>query len=151
MTGVFEPAETGQFVGIDLAFGLQTTPDPLLQRGVVEGAHRLDRRHVRMVEAGVGGHGDHERLLVLRPAPRLAAIALAAEVGGVDLHETLELARFLALDQGLHDLVLQAPGGLVVDAQVAHQFERGEVGLGGGEQMQGLGRHSHRRDRATER
>ena len=41
--------------------------------------------------------------------------------GVVDLHETLELARFLALDQRLHDLVPKTPRSLVVDAQMTHQ------------------------------
>lgn len=47
----------------------------------------------------------------------------------VELHEALELPRFLTLGHGLHDLVLQAPGGLVVHSQMAHQLQGRQVVL----------------------
>jgi len=82
-------------------------------------------------------HGHHERLLVLRSAPGLAAVALAAEVGVVDLHETRELARFLAFGHHLHDLVLELPRGVIAHAKVPLQFQRGHIGLAAGQQMHG--------------
>ncbi|UIE44548.1 hypothetical protein KOJCDNHJ_02843 [Xanthomonas citri pv. punicae] len=38
VAGVFQPAEAGQPIGVDLAFGCQATDNPVLQRGVVEAA-----------------------------------------------------------------------------------------------------------------
>lgn len=88
-----------------------------------------------MIEIGVGLDGDQERLLVFRTATGLAAVAFAAEVGVVDLHEALESSGFFALGHGLHDLVLEAPGAAVGHTEVALEFERGEFGLGRGQQI----------------
>src|SRR5476649_1747337 len=100
-------------------FGLWGQPalGPFGNRVVVEGAHRFDDREARMLEVGIGLYRDHERLLVFRAAARLASVAFAAQVGVVDLHETVELARFLAPHHRLHDLVLQAPCGAVARSE----------------------------------
>lgn len=135
VAGVFEPAEASQAVTVDLALRCQAARDPVVERGVVEAADRLDHCEGRAFEVFVRLHCDHERLLVLRSAPGLSAVALAAQIGVVKLHETLEFSGILPLGHGLHDLVLQAPGGLVVHAQVAHQFQRSQIGLGRGQQV----------------
>ncbi|SOO19221.1 hypothetical protein XFF6992_310007 [Xanthomonas citri pv. fuscans] len=124
-------------IGIDLAFGRQAAGDPVLQRDVVQAAHRLDHH-----TAWCGGRWHHlhrhqERLPVLRSASGLAAVALAARIGIVDLHETGQFAHGLALGHDLHDLVLHPQGAFVVDAQMAHQLQRDHVGLGRGQQLQG--------------
>ena len=79
---------------------------------------------------GRGLHRGDERDLVLRAAPNLAARALATEVGVVNLHPAVELARVLTRTHDLHELVFHQPGGLVANAQVAYEFERGDVVLG---------------------
>ena len=86
---------------------------------------------------GRGLHCGHKRHLVLRAAPGLAARALAAQVGVVDLDPAVELAVLLAHPHDLHQLVLDEPGGLVANAQVAHQLQRGDVVLGLCEQVHG--------------
>jgi hypothetical protein len=86
---------------------------------------------------GGGLHRGDERHLVLRAAPGLAARALAAEVGVVDLHPPVELAIVLTHAHDLHELVLHEPGGLVANPQVAHQLERRDVVLGLGQQVHG--------------
>jgi len=117
--------------------GRQAAGDPVLQRDVVQAAHRLDHH-----TAWCGGRWHHlhrhqERLPVLRSASGLAAVALAARIGIVDLHETGQFAHGLALGHDLHDLVLHPQGAFVVDAQMAHQLQRDHVGLGRGQQLQG--------------
>src|SRR5450755_1871931 len=51
-------------------------------------------------------------------------------LGVVDLHPAVELTAVLALAHDLHELVLDQPGGLVANAQVAHEFERCDLVLG---------------------
>ena len=129
--------ETAQAIAEDFGIGRQAPLTPIGERGVVEAAHRLDHGEGRVFQRRVGSHGHHEGLLVLRSAPRPAAVALAAEIGVVDLHEARKLARFFALGHGLHDLVLELPGGVVAHAKVPLQFQRGHVGLAAGQQVHG--------------
>ena len=86
---------------------------------------------------GAGLHRDQERLVVLRAASRLAAVALPAQVGVIDLHEARELARRLTRSHRLHHLVLDAPRRLVVHAQMALQLQSRHVRLGRRQQMDG--------------
>ncbi|EWS52458.1 hypothetical protein X551_04758 [Methylibium sp. T29] len=97
----------------------------------------LAQAHELRLAVGRGLHRGDERHLVLRASPGLAARALAAQVGVVNLHSALELAGVLAHAHDLHELVLDQPGGLVANAQVAHQLERGDVVLGLGQQVHG--------------
>ena len=59
---------------------------------------------------GGGLHRSNEGHLVLRAAPDLAARSLATEVGVVDLHPALVLARVLTHAHDLHELVFHEPG-----------------------------------------
>lgn len=84
---LFLAAEAGQPVRIDLEFGYHAMRSPVRGRGIVEATHGLDHPKARPDESGIGLHCNQERLLVLRSAPNLATIALAAEVGTADLYE----------------------------------------------------------------
>ena len=95
----------------------------------------LAQVHELRLPVGRGLNRCDERDLVLRAAPDLPARALATQVGVVYLHSALELAGVLAFAHDLHELVLHEPGGLVANAQVAHEFERGDVVLGLGQQL----------------
>jgi hypothetical protein len=82
-------------------------------------------------------HRRHDRHLVLRAAPGLAARALAAEAGVVHLEAPIEFAPILAPPHGLHELVFHQPGAAVAHPELAHQFERRDVVRGLGEQLHG--------------
>ena len=58
------------------------------------------------------------------PAPALAPAALTAEVGIVELDESAERMRAVALHHHLHQLVAHAPCGVVGDAELAVQLHR---------------------------
>ena len=137
VSGIGEAAEAEQAITEDLGVWRQMACLPVLDAGIVEAAHRLDDRMGRMLEVYIRLHGDQERLLVLRAAPRLAAVALPAQVGVIDLHEARELARRLTLDHGLHHLVLDAPRRLVVHAQMALQLQSRHVRLSRSQQVDG--------------
>lgn len=122
--------EAAQSIAEDFGIGRQAPPTPISERGVIEAAHRLDHGEGRVFQRLVGGYGHHEGLLVLRSPPGLATVALATQVGVVDLHEARELARLFALGHGLHDLVFELPGGVEAHAKVPLQVQRGHVGSG---------------------
>lgn len=105
--------KASQPVAENLRAGRQSPLALVGERGVVEAAHRLDHGEGGVLQRLVRGHRNDERLLVLRAASRLAAVAFAAEVGVVDLHETRKLARFLAFGHHLHDLLLELPRRVV--------------------------------------
>jgi hypothetical protein len=67
-----------------------------------------------------------------------ATVVLATEVGVIDLHPPGELPGVLALEHDFHDLVLQQPGGGVGHAELAEQFQRGDVVLGQRDQIGAL-------------
>lgn len=135
MAGIDDATEAAETIGEGLGVGCQTPLDPVGECSVVEGSDGLDHGTGRMVEVGIGLDGDQERLLVFGAASGLAAIAFAAEIGVVDLHEALEFPRFLALGHRLHDLVFEAPRAAVAEAKVTFQFERRHVGLGRRQQV----------------
>jgi len=67
--------ERSQPIAVDISAGAQALQDPRSQRLLGEARHRIDHRMPRTTVFS-GLHGDHERALVLRTAPGLAAIAL---------------------------------------------------------------------------
>ncbi|SOO31543.1 hypothetical protein XAP6164_560003 [Xanthomonas phaseoli pv. phaseoli] len=109
---------------------------PVLPRDVVEAAHRLHHHKAWCGEGGICLHHHQERLLLLRSASGRATVALTAKTGIVNLQETGQSAHGFALGHDLHDLVLHPPSALVVDAQMAHQRQRGHIRLGRGKQVQ---------------
>lgn len=86
--------EAPQSIGKRLCLRRQAPLHPVGQRGVVEGPHGFDDSEGRVLKGCIGAHRDQERLLVLGASSWLAAVALTAEVGVIDLHEATELPRF---------------------------------------------------------
>ena len=78
--------------------------------------------------------GD-ERDLVFRSATGLAARMLTAQIGVVGLHMALQRVDLLAFGHGLHQLMMDAPGSGVADAQLPLQGERGQARLGLADQI----------------
>lgn len=79
--------------------------------------------------------GSDELDLVGRAATRRAALALAAQVGVVDLDATRELPPLLAQAHDFHQFVLEQPSGRIRNSQVPHEFQRRYAVLGLGHQM----------------
>ena len=104
-------------------FGIrvQVAGEPCGQGGLGETTEWLDDGAARLA-ALIGLHGDHERALVLRATARRAAVALATQIGIVDLHEAALLPARLPMRHGLHQLALQSPGGAVAHPQMAFQL-----------------------------
>ena len=121
--------------GVGLGVWRQTPLGPVGQRSVVKGPDRFDDDAGGVFELGIGLDRDQEGQLVFGVAPGLAAVALAAEIGIVDLREARKFPRFFSRCHGLHDLVLEAPGSAIGHAEVALEFECREVGFGRGQQM----------------
>jgi len=120
-----------QTVAEEFCIRRQVSRRPVGQRFRSESRDRLNDGAARTA-LRVGFHGDHEGSLVLRAAPALAAVALAAEVGIVDLHEAVQAALGLALGHRLHQLVLDPPRAAVADAEMPLELKRRHVvpGLG---------------------
>jgi len=121
--------EAGQSVGVYRVARRQGCLGPLGDRLTAEGRDGGEPdvpRTARLVERD----GGHERHLVLRSAPGLAAAALAAQVGIVDLHLTVEGVARLALHHRLHHLVVDEPGCRVAHPEVTLEGQRRQPGLG---------------------
>src|SRR5574340_965163 len=80
----------------------------------------------------VGLHGGHESHLVLG-----ATAYLAAQVGIVDLDAASQLPAVLTVSHDLHQLVLDQPGRLVGDTEMAPEREGGDVVVGLGHEEHG--------------
>ncbi len=64
------------------------------------------------------------------------ATALPAPIDVVHLHDTGQRDALVALTHRLHQLVLQLPGGVLADAELARQLERRDAVLGLRHQME---------------
>lgn len=85
--------------------------------------------------AGVaGGDGGHEGHLVGR-APTANARTLAAEVGVIELDHARQRCLAVAQGHGMHQLVMDQPGGAVGGAQMAHQGQGRQPSLGLADQV----------------
>ena len=95
--------------------------------GAVDGSldvaqHRVHPRQVGVL-ATARSPARHEGRLARRPAASLAAAALPAPIGVIDLHDALQRDAFVALAHGLHELVLELLGGILADTELAGQFQ----------------------------
>jgi hypothetical protein len=140
--GVLKSAKAGQTIGVDIGLQCQSSLNPVLQRGVVEGLDRLDHGERWMGVGLIGFHGNQERLLVLGTTSGFAAVAFTAKVGVVELDEAFEFSAVFPLSHCLHDFVLEPPGGAVAPPQMTGELQCGQVGLGRSEEVnrQKLGR-----------
>src|SRR5882724_9607288 len=71
----------------------------------------------------------HDRRLAGRTAAPLAAVALPAEIGVVDLDPARQALCGVPLHHRLHELVLDLPGGGLGDAKPAAQLNAGDAAL----------------------
>src|SRR6201987_1395033 len=71
----------------------------------------------------------HDRRLARRTAGPLAAVALAAEIGVVDLDPSCQALCGVPLHHRLHELVFDRPGGGLGDAKSAAQLNAGDAAL----------------------
>jgi hypothetical protein len=83
-----------------------------------------------------GLHSSNEGDFVFGTSAALTR-ALAAQVGVVNFDSPFEDAGGFALSHDLQQLELHQPGGLVAHAQMAHEFQRGNI-------VFRLGQHVHR-------
>ena len=84
----------------------------------------------------IGLHGGDERDLVLCAAPALSR-PFAAQVGIIDLDAPGERLSLVTLVHDLQELVLELPGSVVTDPQLAGQLQRREATLALGQQVDG--------------
>src|SRR5246127_4515684 len=85
----------------------------------------------------VGFVPPHNRRLARRTAAPLAAVALAAEIGVVDLDPSCQALCGVPLHHRLHELVFDRPGGGLGDAKSAAQLNAGDAALALSEMVHG--------------
>ena len=85
----------------------------------------------------VQGDGCDDGDLVLRSATCLAAREFSAEVGIIDLDLSPQQVGLLPISHRPQNLVVQQPGRVVFDAQVAAELQRGDPGFGLADQIEG--------------
>ena len=124
-----------QAIGDDLGGSRQRFGRP--DRHRLGGKGLLGQASVERPAVIAGLHGGDEGDLVLGAAPDLAAAALPAQIGVVDLDPPVEDTGILAQAHDFHEFVLHQPGALVAHAQVALEFEGRDVVLRLGEQVHG--------------
>ena len=67
---------------------------------------------------------------MLRSSTRLASRAFSAKVSIIYLHLSPQRVSLIPLSHRAQGLVVQQPGRVVVDAQVAAELQRGDPGFG---------------------
>lgn len=117
-----------QSVAQDIGARHQAGQRPRLDRGV---GKARDRRHLRVQRSAICGQRDcgNEGHLVRRAASTHAR-PFTAEVGIVDLDIATQAVALVSLSHHAAYLLLQQPRGAVGDAELAHQRQRGQSGLG---------------------
>ena len=121
--------ETGQAIGEHLTTGSQMLYGPVLDRLTAEAQDRRDLGVDGMTRL-VQRDRSHDRNLVLRSPSCLAARSFSAEIGIIELDLSPQNAGLFPFAHGPEDLVVQQPGGVVVDAQMAAELERGNPRFG---------------------
>ena len=125
--------EAEQAVGRDDGTWYQCFLGPSSDACVGEAGHRIEAHTLGFIVAHLDG--SDEGHLVLRAPAGLATGTLATQVGVVDTHITREGALLLTLAHGLHQLVVQQPGGPPGDTHLAPQRQCGNLGLRLGDQV----------------
>jgi len=128
-SGVGNGSEAGQPVGEHRSSRRQRLLRPGDNR--LEGAarHRAQSHSQRVILLGQGDGGDNGHL-VLGTSSGLAAAALAAHVGVIDLNLASKDVALLPLGHGLHQFVPDQPGRGVAHAEMALQGQCRQPGLG---------------------
>src|SRR5215469_4733892 len=125
---VADPSEAVQAVTDNGAGGLEIA----LRQGRDFGP--AETLHAAQFQAGwlalwCGFDRRHDRRLAGRTAAPLAAVALPAEIGVVDLDPSRQALCGVPLHHRLHELVLDLPGGDLGDAKPAAQLNAGDAAL----------------------
>lgn len=128
-SGHGDGGKAGQSVGEHRAAGGQRGFGPLGDGLEAETRHGGELGAQRMAVIAERDSGD-ERDLVLRAPTGLAAGALTAEVGVIDLDLAFEHVALLAFGHRLHQLVVDKPRGGVAHPQLSLERERRQPGLG---------------------
>jgi hypothetical protein len=117
------PFEAGEAVGDDDAVGVDEFVRPGHQFALAEARDDAQAQGQRTAIEALGQRG-HERGLVGRAASGSLAMNFAAPVDVVDLDDAAQSAIVVALEHALQELVFDAPGGVVGDAELALELER---------------------------
>jgi hypothetical protein len=111
-------AEAVQSVGKKMSAGRGVAFSPDRDRVIAEAAHGCDPGVNRMTSL-IQGDGCDDQNVVLCSPTRLAARAFSADAGIIQLDLSPQQVSLLLLRHCAQDLVVQQPGCVVVDAQVA--------------------------------
>jgi len=124
-----ESTETGQPVRENRAAWREILSRPLRDRVEREPRYRgqLDTQWVPLLAERNCGHKRH---LVFRATPDLAATALTAKVGVINLYPPLQHVAGLPLHHCLHQFVVHQPCRWVAHTQVAFERKRRQSSLG---------------------
>lgn len=133
-TGLSDGTEAGQPIREDRASRCEMRFCPVRNRleGKPGHGHELDVQRVPVIAER---DGSHERNLVLRAAPGLAAAAFAAEVRIIDLNLSFEHIALFALGHRQHQFVVNEPCGRVAHAEMPLQRQRRQASLGLADQV----------------
>ena len=132
--------KAGQPIGDDPSACTEVELRPGGDFGETEALHDGEL-HAQRVSLLVGLHGGDKGRLAGRATTALAAASLAAEIGVVELDPPAERVLAVALHHHLHQLVSDAPRGVVGDTQMAVQLHRRDPFLVLGHEVDGLKPH----------
>src|SRR6201998_3717573 len=124
--GVADPSEAVQAVTDNSAGGLEIALRQGRNFGTAETPHAAQLQ-TDWLALWCGFDRRHDWRLARRTAAPLAAVALPAEIGVVDLDPSRQALCGVPLHHRLHELVLDLPGGGRGDAKPAAQLNAGDA------------------------
>ena len=132
-TGIDHTRKARQAVAAHVAAGQQVLARPIGDglRGEAGNLVDLDEHWTAIV---AGGHGCHDGHLVGRSAPARAGF-LATEVGVIELNQAAERGLAVMRAHRGHQLLMDQPGGAVRGADLAHERQGRQPGLGLADQV----------------